>query len=68
MTSVLYRNAVSAVLLVVALAGIAVQLKAGGHGIDHGLQGHFVLAGYILVAIYAGASIAARLRASRDKH
>ena len=67
MTSLFYRNAISAVLLAVALAGIAVQLKAGSHGVDRGLQGHFVLAGYILVAIYAGASIAVRLRASRDK-
>jgi hypothetical protein len=67
-TSVLYRNAISAVLLAVALAGVAVQLKTGSHGLDHGVQGHFVLAGYILVAIYAGASIAARLRASRQKH
>ena len=67
MTSPLYRNVISAVLLVVALFGIAVQLKAGSHGMDRGLQGHFVLAGYILVAIYAGASIAVRLRASRDK-
>ncbi|MGP6158549.1 MAG: hypothetical protein ACLPYS_13780 [Vulcanimicrobiaceae bacterium] len=68
MTSVLYRNAISAALLVVALVGVAVQLKAGNRGLEHGLQGHFVLAGYILVAIYAGASIAVRLRATRDKH
>jgi hypothetical protein len=68
MTSVHFRNAISAALLVVALAGIAVQLRAGSHGIDRGVQGHFVLAGYILVAIYAAASIAVRLRAARDKH
>jgi hypothetical protein len=62
-----FRNAISAALLVVALVGIAMQLEAARHGLGRGLQGHFVLAAYILVALYAAASIVVRVRASREK-
>jgi hypothetical protein len=66
-TSLFYRNAISLVLLIVALAGIAVQVRAGSRGFERGVQGHFVLAAYIVVAIYAAASIAIRLRAWRER-
>ena len=64
--STLYRNALSVVLLIVAIAGIVQQL----HEIHVGLilpQARLTLIAYILIAIYAAASIALRLRAVRAK-
>jgi hypothetical protein len=59
--SAAYRNALSALLFVVAVVGVVVQLRE----IHQGLvlpQTRLVLAAYILIAIYALASIALRLR------
>jgi hypothetical protein len=62
------RNAISLVLLAVAIVGIVQQIDAARHGFDRGLQAHLVLAGYVLIALYAAASIAVRLRAGRRKN
>ena len=59
--SLLYRNALSAILFVVAIAGIGVQLRLVHQGIVEP-QTRLVLVAYILIAIYAVASIALRLR------
>jgi hypothetical protein len=60
------RNALSALLLVVALAGIVVQLREIRSGIIFP-QTRLVLVAYIVIALYASASIAVRLGAARGK-
>ncbi len=64
--SVLYRNALSAVLLVVAVAGIVVKLREVREGLVFP-ETRLVLIAYFLIAIYAAASIALRLRAANRK-
>ncbi len=64
--SLLYRNALSAVLLVVAVAGIVVKLREVRQGLVFP-ETRLVLIAYFLIAIYAAASIALRLRAARQK-
>lgn len=60
------RNALSALLLVVALAGVVVQLRAIRAGIILP-QTRLVLVAYIVIALYASASIAVRLGSGRGK-
>ena len=62
--SLLYRNALSALLFVVAIVGIGVQLRLIHQGIVEP-QTRLVLIAYILIAIYAVASIALRLRSAK---
>jgi hypothetical protein len=57
------RNALSALLFVVAVVGIVVQLRNVREGIV-GPETRLVLVAYFLIAIYALAAIAVRLRAS----
>jgi hypothetical protein len=57
------RNAISAALLVVALVGLAVQFREIHQGIPG--QHAFVVAAYIAVVVYAGASIVLRARGAR---
>ena len=65
--SALYRNVLSAVLFVVAIVGIFVQIREIHQGIILP-QTRLTLIAYFLIAIYAGASIALRLRATfKDK-
>ena len=64
--SLLVRNALSALLLVVALVGVAVQVRLVRMGIVQP-QTRLVLAAYVLIAIYAGASIAVRFRGRSTK-
>lgn len=62
------RNALSALLLVVAVSGIFVQLDLIHKGLIEP-QTRLVLIAYILIAIYAVASIALRLAsANRAKN
>jgi hypothetical protein len=61
-----YRNALSATLFAVAVAGIVVKVGEIHRGIVDATT-RFVLAGYILVALYALASIAVRINAARKK-
>jgi hypothetical protein len=64
--SLVLRNALSALLLVVAVAGIVVKAGEVHRGIvDENTR--FVLAGYFLVALYALASIAVRIKAARSR-
>ncbi len=60
------RNAISVLLLVVAVAAIAVQIREIRQGIVLP-QTRLVLVGYVLVALYAVASIAVRVGAARRK-
>ena len=62
----LLRNAISVALLIVALLGIGTEIRLIHLGAVDG-QTRLTLAAYILIAIYAGASIAVRLRASTPK-
>jgi len=64
--SLLYRNALSAVLFVVAVAGIVVKLREVREGLIFP-ETRLVLIAYFLIAIYAAASIALRLRGARPK-
>ena len=64
--SLALRNALSALLLVVALAGIVVQLRAIRAGIILP-QTRLVLVAYIVIALYAAASIAVRIGSARGK-
>jgi len=64
--SILYRNALSAVLFVVAVAGIVVKLREVRQGLIFP-ETRLVLVAYFLIAIYAAASIALRLRGARPK-
>ena len=64
--SLLYRNALSAILFVVAVAGIVVQLRLVRFGLATS-ETRLVLVAYFLIAIYAVASIAVRVRAAREK-
>jgi hypothetical protein len=64
--SVLYRNSLSALLFIVAVVGIFVQLREIHLGIVLP-QTRLVLIAYFLIAIYAVASIALRLRGTRGK-
>jgi hypothetical protein len=57
------RNALSALLFVVAVVGIFVQLRNVREGIV-GPETRLVLVAYFLIAIYALAAIAVRLRAA----
>ena len=65
--SIVYRNVLSGVLFVVAVVGIFIQVRE----IRQGLilpQTRLTLIAYFLIAIYAAASIALRLRATfKDK-
>jgi hypothetical protein len=64
--SMVVRNILSFALLVVALVGIGVQVRLVRMGIV-GPQTRLTIAAYILIAIYAGVSIAVRLRAAAPK-
>jgi hypothetical protein len=64
--SLVYRNALSAILFVVAIVGIVVKLGEIHSGIIDSMT-RFVLASYIVVALYALASIAVRVNALRNK-
>ncbi|GAC1305399.1 MAG: hypothetical protein NVSMB19_16820 [Vulcanimicrobiaceae bacterium] len=64
--SVLYRNSLSALLFIVAVAGIVVQIREIHLGIVLP-QTRLVLIAYFLIAIYAAASIALRLRGIKTK-
>ena len=64
--SLLYRNALSAVLFVVAVVGIIVKMREVREGLVFP-ETRLVLIAYFLIAIYAAASIAIRLRAAREK-
>ncbi|MBD5653934.1 MAG: hypothetical protein IAI50_01990 [Candidatus Eremiobacteraeota bacterium] len=65
--SIVYRNVLSAILLIVAIAGIVVQIREIHQGIIFP-QTRLTLIAYFLIAIYAAASIALRLRATfKDK-
>jgi putative effector of murein hydrolase LrgA (UPF0299 family) len=64
--SVVARNAISALLFVVAVAGIIEKISEIHHGIID-VTTRIVLAAYILVALYALASIAVRASALRGK-
>jgi hypothetical protein len=59
--SLVVRNALSALLFVVAIVGIAVQLRNVQQGIVDS-QTRLVLIAYILIAVYALASIVVRWR------
>jgi hypothetical protein len=60
------RNAISVALLIVALVGIGTEIRAIHIGMVDS-QTRLTLAGYILIAIYAAASIAVRYRARQPK-
>ncbi len=60
------RNAISALLLVVAVVGIIVQIRNIQQGIVFP-QTRFVLVGYAVIAVYALASIAVRVSAARRR-
>ncbi len=62
----LLSNAISAVLFVVAVVGVFVEAREIHQGIVLP-QTRLVLTAYVLIAIYALASIFLRLRASRGK-
>ena len=64
--SLALRNALSALLLIVAIAGIVVQLREIRSGIIIP-QTRLVLVAYIMIALYASASIAVRINAARGK-
>ncbi len=64
--SLAVRNALSVVLLAVALTGIVVQVRLVRMGLVQP-QTRLVLAAYVLIAIYAAASIAVRFRARTPK-
>ena len=64
--SLALRNALSALLLVVAIAGIVVQLREIRSGFIFP-QTRLVLVAYIIIALYAAASIAVRVGAARGK-
>ncbi len=65
--SIVYRNVLSAVLFLVAVAGILVQIREIHQGLVFP-QTRLTLIAYFLIAIYAAASIALRLRATlKDK-
>jgi glycerol uptake facilitator-like aquaporin len=57
----LYRNALSIVLLVLAVIGTVVQANIIRHGFGD-VQARLVLGLYVLIAIYAAASLYARTR------
>jgi len=64
--SLVLRNALSAVLVVVAIAGIVVQIRLVREGhVDSNTR--IVLVAYIVIALYALASIVVRLRAGSRK-
>lgn len=65
--SLVYRNALSATLFVLAVAGIVVKVGEVHRGLIDGTT-RLVLVLYVLVALYAAASIAARVNAARNKH
>jgi hypothetical protein len=64
--SLVYRNVISAVLFVVAIGGIVVKVGEIHRGIVDGTT-RLVLAGYVLVALYALASIFVRVNAARSR-
>jgi hypothetical protein len=64
--SLVYRNVLSATLFVVAVIGIVVKLGEVHRGLIDGMT-RYVLAGYMVVALYAAASIAVRINALRNK-
>lgn len=64
--SLIYRNALSAILFVVAIVGIVVKLGEIHSGIIDSMT-RFVLAAYIVVVLYALTSIVVRVNAQRNK-
>jgi hypothetical protein len=64
--SIVYRNVLSATLFAVAIIGLVVKLGEVHRGIVDAMT-RYVLAGYIVVALYAAASIAVRINALRNK-
>jgi len=60
------RNAISVALLIVAIVGIGTEVRLIHLGMVDS-QTRLTLAGYIIIAIYAAASIAVRLRAGQPK-
>ncbi len=64
--SLLVRNSISALLFAVAVSGIFVQLRLIRQGLIEP-QTRLVLIAYFLIAIYAVASIALRLRSKKDQ-
>ncbi len=64
--SLALRNGLSALLLLVAVIGIVVQIREVRAGIVLP-QTRLVLVAYIVIALYALASIAVRLRAARKR-
>ncbi len=66
MRSLVARNAISVLLLIVAVVGIIVQVRNIHQGIVFP-QTRFVLVGYAVIALYAIASIAVRVSAAGGK-
>ena len=64
--SLLYRNIISGVLLVVAVAGILTESDLIRRGFVTN-QTRLVLAAYVLIALYAAASLYLRLRVARRR-
>lgn len=64
--SLLVRNALSAVLFIVAVVGIFLQAGRIREGLDIS-QARFYVAAYTVVALYALASIVVRVRAARRR-
>lgn len=60
------RNAISFVLLVIALIGVGSEIRLIRMGVVQS-NTRLTLAAYILIAIYAAASIAVRFRANTQK-
>lgn len=55
------RNALSVALLIVAVVGAYLEYRAARNGFPG--QHQLVIAAYVLIAIYAAASLALRMRA-----
>jgi len=64
LTGLVYRNALSALLLLLALAGIVVELRLISQGVAT-TQAWLTLGGYIVIALYAGIRLYMRLVAKR---
>jgi hypothetical protein len=64
--SLALRNAISALLLVVVIAGIVVKIGEIRHGIVDSTT-RLTLVAYVIIALYAIASIGVRVNAARKK-
>jgi hypothetical protein len=64
--SLALRNAISALLLAVVIAGIVAKVGEIRHGIVDSTT-RLTLAAYVLIALYAIASIGVRVNAARNK-